>query len=293
MSLRSRFLFIMGALCTIAIILIGIASYKFSKQNAIKEAKNKGQIIFNYILAGRQYFKDEQRPLIMELVEEDRFYPELMSGFVVTRGTWEIFSKKLPGYKFKQATIDPLWPPNKADKDELEIIRHFQQNPELKKQEGLFTKGEEEYYYFAKPLKIDSKKCLRCHGDPLNAPKDQIEIYGSETGYHWKLGDTVSAFIVYVPLKQALASAFRTALFLISIGAICFLLVLLVIWFFLDRRVVAPIIELSGRTEEISVGKNLAQGVETRTDDEIGLLAVGIDRLRISMLKLLERCSND
>ena len=73
MGIRARFILIMGVMSLVAIVVIGAASYKFSERSAILEAKSKGQIIFNYILASRKYFKNNQRPLVMELVEEDRF----------------------------------------------------------------------------------------------------------------------------------------------------------------------------------------------------------------------------
>jgi len=293
MKLRSHFLLVIGTLAILAIGLMGVASYQFNKQNALREAKEKGQIIFNYMLSSRDFFKDEQRPLIMELIEKERFYPELMSGFVVTRGTWEKFRKLMPDYKLKQATIDPLWPDNKADTDELEIIRFFQENPESKTTEGLLSKNGEQFYYFAEPKKVSAKGCLRCHGDPLDAPKDQAMIYGSENGYNWKLGETVSVFIVYIPIKNALAAATKTTQLIVGVGAGCVLFVLLLIWMFMNNRVVVPIMKLSKRAEEISLGENLAETLQVERKNEIGILTESIDRLRISMLTLLERCRRE
>ena len=272
---------------------MGVASYQLNKKNAIGEARDKGQLIFNYMLAGRDYFREEQRSLVLELVEKERFYPELMFGFVVTRGTWEKFGEKMPQYKFKQATIDPLWPANKADGDELRLIDFFQQNSEVEEREGFVKKNGMDYYYFARPQKVSSEKCLRCHGDPLDAPKDQSMIYGSENGYNWQLGETVSAYIVYIPIKDALLAATKSSLIIVAIGAGCFFLALFVLWLFMNRRVVAPIMMLSRRAEEISLGENLATALKVENKNEIGILTESIDRLRISMLTLLERCRRE
>ena len=118
MKLRSHFFLLIGILAVVVIVVMGVASYQLNRKNALEEARDKGQLIFNYMLAGRDYFRDEQRSLVLELVGKERFYPELMSGFVVTRGTWEKFDEKMPQYKFKQATLDPLYLANKADKEE-------------------------------------------------------------------------------------------------------------------------------------------------------------------------------
>ncbi len=285
MGIRPRIIMIMGIFSLIATLIIGAASYKLTERNAIVEAKKKGQLLFHYILAYRQYFQTQQRALVMELVDEDRFYPELMSGFVVTRGIWDVFKEKNKGYDFKQATLDPLYQPNKADSDEIKMIDTFRQSPDLQMMEGVIDKSGEKYFYLAYPIKIDSRDCLRCHGDPADAPRDQIEIYGTENGYRWQFGDTVSAYVIYVSIQEALASAKQMAgmLFLVGIG--CFFLALLAMAVFLDRSVIQPIEYLSDRIAEISQGKNLQEGFSHEGDDEIGILARGIEHLRRSMIR--------
>lgn len=289
MGIRSRFMIIMAIIFGVATILIGVASYKFSERNAMQEAKSKGQLIFNYILANRTFYKDHQRPLIMEVFEKDRFYPELMSGFVLTRGTFDIFKKNLTGYDFKQATVDPLYPPNKADTKELELIAMFRDKPELKEHEGIMERNGEKYFYLAKPIRVEGKGCLRCHGDYNDAPKDQVEIYGTDNGYNWKLGDTVASYVVYVSVQEALANAKKSAITLYLIGAGSLLVALIGVWVFMDRFVVNPIVRLSTKAEEISLGKNLEESVGMKQKDEIGALASAIERLRMSMVRVLKR----
>jgi len=289
MGIRSRFIIIMAIIFGIATVGIGTASYMFSKRNAMLEAKSKGELIFNYILATRDFYTEKQRPLIMEVFEKDRFYPELMSGFVLTRGTFDIFKKNLTGYNFKQATLDPLYPPNKADEWETELITLFAKQPELKAHEGTMQRDGETFFYLAKPIKVAGKDCLRCHGDVNDAPKDQVEIYGSANGYNWKDGDTVAAYVVYVSVEEALASAKKNAFILCLLGAGCLLVALVGIWVFMDRFVVNPIVSLSTKAEEISLGKNLETPVSIKQNDEIGALASAIERLRMSMVRILKR----
>ncbi|MFA6284543.1 MAG: DUF3365 domain-containing protein [Desulfurivibrionaceae bacterium] len=289
MGIRSRFMIIMAIIFGIATVGIGTASYLFSKRNAMLEAKSKGELIFNYILATRDFYTEKQRPLIMEVFEKDRFYPELMSGFVLTRGTFDIFQKNLTGYKFKQATIDPLYPPNKADEWEAGLIAMFAKQPELKAHEGTMQRNGETFFYLAKPIKVAGKDCLRCHGDVNDAPKDQVEIYGSNNGYNWKDGDTVAAYVVYVSVEEALTNAKKSAITLYLIGAGCLLVALIGIWLFMDRFVVNPIVRLSAKAEEISLGKNMEESVGIKQNDEIGALANAIERLRMSMVRILKR----
>jgi len=288
MGIRMRSILVMGILGIIAIAVIGITSYKLSVRNALNEAKIKSKIILNYTMATKNYMKQVQKALVMELIEKDRFYPEIMSGFVVARGTFEIFKESSPEYIFKQATLDPLNPSNKADQNEVEFIKNFDQNPNLKSSEGRITKDGVDLFYFAQPIKVSSQGCLNCHGDPEDAPKDQVEIYGTETGYNWDMGATVAAFVVYIPTAAAMAAAKHLSLTLVLVGAAGIILVLLIFWFFLDRSVVLPITKLAQRTDSFSMGEHLDEPIIGKSNDEIGTLSKAIERLRISLVKLLK-----
>ncbi|MEN8189885.1 MAG: DUF3365 domain-containing protein [Thermodesulfobacteriota bacterium] len=294
MGIRSKFVAIITILSLLATLAIGYTSYTFSRQSAISEAKSKGEIIFNYIGASSKFFSKYQYPMIMEIVpDQDSFIPELMSKFVVNRMEYEIFQETLEGYLFKQATVDPLWPDNKADASELEIIKAFQESPGLPEKDGMVEKEGEPYFYTAKPITVNKAFCLNCHGDPSDAPADQKEIYGTENGYNWKMDETVGISVVYISISQAMVEAKAAALKIFLLGIGCLLVAIICIWIFLDRSVVAPIIRLSDSAKDISVGKNLCDSIHTESSDEIGGLANSIDRMRISVNKLLKRTCPD
>lgn len=290
MGIRSKFIIIITVLSLLATIAIGYTSYMLSRQSAIAEAKSKGEIIYNYIKASGKFFGKYQYPLIMEdNMDKDRFIPELMSKFVVSRMEFEIFQETLEGYLFKQATLDPLWPDNKADGDEKKVIAYFEANSESMEQQGVMEKNGENYFYTARPIRIEKAFCLTCHGDPADAPGDQRDIYGTENGYNWSMGETVGTSIVYISIAQAMDDAKQSALKIFTVGIVCLLVTIICIWVFLDRSVVAPIIQLSSSAKDISIGKNLCDSIHTESNDEIGGLANSIDRMRISVNKLLKR----
>ena len=290
MGIRSRFIVIIAVLSLLATIAIGYTSYMLSRQSAIAEAKSKGEIIYNYIQASGTFFGKYQYPLIMEEnTDRDLFVPELMSKFVVNRMEFEIFQETLEGYLFKQATLDPLWPDNKADKEEEKVIAYFANNKDSMKKQGVMEKNGENYFYTARPIRIEKAFCLTCHGDPADAPGDQRDIYGTENGYNWTMGSTVGTSIVYISISKAMEDAKQSAIKIFSVGIACLLITIVCIWVFLDRSVVAPIIRLSSSAKDISIGKNLCDSIHTDSTDEIGGLANSIDRMRISVNKLLKR----
>jgi HAMP domain-containing protein len=294
MGIRSKFIIIIAVLSLLATLAIGYTSYMLSRQSAIAEAKSKGDIIYNFIEASGKFFGKYQYPLIMEQNEDmDIFIPELMSKFVVNRMEFEIFEETLEGYKFKQATLDPLWMDNKADKDEIGVIKYFAANEKVTEKQGVMIKDGDKYFYTAKPIRITKAFCLTCHGDPADAPADQRDIYGVENGYNWELNSTVGTSIVYISISKALDDAQQAAVKIFLVGVGCLLVTIICIWIFLDRVVVAPIIRLSGSSKNISVGKGLCDSVHTDSNDEIGDLANSIDRMRISINKLLKRTCGD
>lgn len=290
MSLRVRFMVLIAVLSLIAAVSLAAVSYQIFRSTALNEAKIRGELVYSYMVSSRDYFGNTQLPRIYESAGRDIFVPEIMSSFAVARGVFETFQKKVPDYIFKQATKNPLVDSNKADAWELALIELFHKNNNLVDQEGRIEKNGESYYYFAKPVRVTDASCLECHGDPASAPEEQTDIYGTESGYHWEEGDTVSTLIVYIPLRKALAEARKMATLLFLIGAAGIALLMAMIWLFFSRYVIRPVSMLEQRATEISLGKNLGESIVTPARDEFGSLGRAIDRLRISIEKMLQRC---
>jgi len=292
LGIRAKFISMLAVLGMVALVGIGYGAYQFSINNSMKEADTKARIIDAYIKATRQYFNTVQQPLINELVEKDRFYPEIMSGFAITRRTVDLISaEQLKGFMFRQVSVNPHHPPNKADKFEQDLINKFKSNPRKEELVGTTTRSGELYYYTSRPIKMENQECLNCHLVPDKAPKDLVEVYGT-SGFDakYKIGDTFGAYVVYVPLAPAVAAAKEQALILFAAGATMMFLGLLFIYVFLDQRIVKPIMELCSRTEEVSVGRNLDKSLMSgKMKDEVESLARSIDRLRISLVKMLKK----
>ena len=116
MSIRSQFIAVIIVVCLASAGLMGFLSYQFSKQAALQEAQDKVEIISSYTKGSHKFFRNQSIPLVKQLVGQERFYPELMSIFVMTRNIADFFQKEQPGYTLKNATVDPLWEENRADK---------------------------------------------------------------------------------------------------------------------------------------------------------------------------------
>lgn len=285
MGLKGRFVIVLCIIGIIFVLIISGASYFLAIKNAKEEARRKVELLFYYQKACLDYFREIQAPLVTELVEKDRFYPELMSEFAASRLIHEKFQTFMPGVKVKYASLNPLNEKNLADERERTLIQALGREEAQKRFQGFFTENGHKYYFWAQGLRV-KKECLRCHGDPVDAPKDQVEVYGSSHGYGWKAGEIAGAFLVYLPMDEIFSEAATLGFRVFGAGVIMLLLLICIIGVFLNSSVVRPILELSSKAEKISMGEGLDEKVVYKRNDEIGRLAKSINRLRISIVKM-------
>lgn len=288
MSIRVRFILVICCIALLAISAFAFLSYTFTVNTAMEEAKEKGAIVSTFLESSLKFYKQQQRPLIIDNVDVIKFHPYLMSGFAVSRGIWSEFENLHPGYVFKQASLDPRYPPNRADKDERRLLVQLNMAKDGGKKEGVIEKNGEKFFYYAKPIKV-KEGCLRCHGDPAKAPRNQVALYGTKNGYNWKTGEVVAGFFTYVPVQRAMDDAMKSAVVLLGYGVAGILVLTLVIWVFFEKRIIRPIKGLESRATEISLGKGLDDPISMVSKDEIGALGKAVERMRVSVLKLIER----
>jgi HAMP domain-containing protein len=104
-----------------------------------------------------------------------------------------------------------------------------------------------------------------------------LDFSGKQIGFLYVLKD-----------RTALLAKIRNVL-LINVAMYFSLLIVisLAINISLNKTVINPVLSLTKTADEISMGK-LSEKIEAKTNDEISMLAKSIDRMRVSMKKLLE-----
>jgi protein-histidine pros-kinase len=118
-----------------------------------------------------------------------------------------------------------------------------------------------------------------------------IDLYGSQNGFNWKLGSTIGAEIVSVPQRVALERARRSLYEIMGALTVVFLFLLLTLNLLLDRVIIGPVRRISSAADEISLGNMEVPEFESRSRDEIGVLAMSFNRMRRSLaaaFRLLE-----
>ncbi len=150
------------------------------------------------------------------------------------------------------------------------------------KKTTVVTKYEDGFYRYARPLFV-KKGCLKCHGDPKDAPAAVIRKYGSEKAFHYKEGDIRGIISVKLP-SLGFMEALPTLANPISIGAI--FLAFLLNFFFTTKFILNRLQKLTTDTKAIVSGKldtPLEYTPPEQTNDEVDHVYHSVDLLKRSM----------
>ncbi|MCW8895376.1 DUF3365 domain-containing protein [Sulfurimonas sp.] len=159
--------------------------------------------------AMQEYVGKYQKTTIKSLVEDgklskDYFDPTLMSSTFIISKINEIFHdkhKKNSAHiheklNFKFPSDNPTNPANKADAFESEILKKFN-NSDITSYSQKIERNGKKLLFVALPVMKNTKACMQCHGDPKDAPKEMIEMYGDKNGFNEEIGQIRAINAVY------------------------------------------------------------------------------------------------
>ncbi len=278
---KKRFGLLLLFIYIVSLPVISSITFFILKQNAIDYAYNMARLYLSTFSATRHYVGDELRP-VLERELKGGFVLEGMSRSYVAGSITRRVLQEFPGYVFKNASLNPRNPKNKADEFEAGLINEFRKNKEMREWRGLITKEGQHYYILARAGSPVEEKCLYCHGNPGVAPKEIIKRYGSTAGFDMKVGELSDTLIAYIPVHIPLASARRTVAFFVGIYTIFFGIVFWLInrrfgWFYEKIESDKKTIENIG-TEILNLNREMEDIVAERTMGMVGLRVA--DRIR-------------
>ena len=223
---RKRFSLMLLLIYVIFLPVISEISYVILRDNAISDAYKTGKLYLSTLEAVRHYVGTELRPVLYKELPE-RFIVEGMSRSYIARKIAKKVLDELPGYRYKNASLNPRNPQSAADDFERDIIKRFKES-KLKEWRGVRSEDGRQYYVIALPGKPVKESCLYCHGDPKAAPKEIVKRYGTRAGFYMKVGDTLDALFVYTPISVPLRRASETVLLFIGMYTVFFTIIFFV-----------------------------------------------------------------
>ena len=140
-----------------------------------------------------------------ELLDTE-FHPQSVPAFAAT----EIFGylrEKFPNYFYKEATLNPTNPRDRATDWETDIVNQFRGDAGQSEMSATRDTPNGISLFLARPIKVNNVSCLECHTTAEKAPVEMVKLYGTANGFDWKLNDIIGAQVVSVPLAVPLQLA--------------------------------------------------------------------------------------
>jgi len=278
---KKRFSILIILIYIISLPIISLITYYILKQNAINNAYNTASLYLRTYESTRQFVAEELRPVLQKELP-GRFVVQGMSRSYVARSISRRVLKELPGHRFKNASLNPKNPINKADDLETRIINEFRNNGETTEWRGLIADQGAHYYVLAQAGLPMQESCLSCHGDPEAAPKEMVALYGATGGFHMKVGERADVLMAYIPVYVALQDARRTVAVFIGLYTVFFWIIFHLIhvrfdWFYEKIESDKNTIESINR-EVMNLNHEMEDIVAERTMGMFGLKVA--DRIR-------------
>jgi protein-histidine pros-kinase len=278
-------------LAFIAIFLIGLGvagytSNQLLQQNAREEILQNARLVMETALATRAYTASQVGPLL-ETQMKYAFLPQSIPAYSA-REVLAGLRQKFGDYAYKEATINPTNPRNRAVEWETDIVNQFRGSSDRGEIIGERDTPTGRSLYIARPIKIGDPSCLTCHSTVEAAPKTLVDRYGPANGFGWQLNEIIGAQVVSVPADvpyQRATAAYRT--FMTSLTAV-FLLIGVALNLMLYAMVIRPVSKLSKLADQVSMGNMDVPDFQARARDEIGVLADSFNRMKKSVVQAMK-----
>jgi len=286
MGLRLKFNLVLLAVFLAGFAVAGYISHELLNRHAREQVLGEARLVMEAALAVRGYTVAQVKPHLVPLMDK-QFLPQTVPAYAATETLGELH-KKYPNYNYKEATLNPTNPRDRAADWEADLVNEFRNRGDSKEITGQRDTPTGPSLYIAHPIRIESAACLPCHSTPDVAPASMVKIYGPANGFGWKLNEVVGAQVVSVPMSVPLDNAdqaFRT--FMASLAAV-FVAVFVVLNVMLSWLIIGPVSRMSAAADKVSTGDFDQPEFPEKGSDEVAILASSFNRMRRSLEKAMQ-----
>ncbi|MES2945625.1 MAG: DUF3365 domain-containing protein [Pseudomonadota bacterium] len=290
MGLRLKFNLVLVVVFLAGFAAAGFITRDLLQDNAREEVLRNARLMMDTALSVRAYTVEQIKPHLDKQLEAV-FLPQTVPAYAATE-TLNNIQKKYRDYGYKEATLNPTNPRDRATDWEADLVHQFRKNSDSKELVAERSGATGRILYIAKPIQISNAACLQCHSVPGAAPASMLKIYGEANGFGWKHNEIVGAQVVTVPMDipvQNADRAFKT--FMISLAAV-FAVVFVVLNVMLSWLIVRPIRQMSQAADKISTGDFDVPEFADGGRDEVSVLGSSFNRMRRSLEKAMQMISD-
>lgn len=284
MSLLIRINLALAAVFVSGALIAGYVCGNILEANAQREVFAEAGLMMDSALAMRAYTANEILPLLGARIQQD-FPPQSVPFYAATQNFLKL-RERHPEYTYKEATLNPTNPRDRAADWEGDIIQRFRNDARAHEVVGERDTPMGKSLYLARPIR-NAAECADCHSTPAAAPRSLVARYGGDNGFGWQPNEIVGAQVVSVPFTRAAANANRALrAFMFSLAAV-FTAVFLVVNAVLYFMVVRPVRQIARVADRLSLGSAAPEAFPQRGAAEIASLTRSFNRMRKSLEKAL------
>jgi len=286
MKLIWKFNLVLLGIFLLGFLIAGYASYRALQANAREEILQNARLMMEAALSSRNYTITQVKPLL-ETQMKYQFLPQTVPAYAATEQFNEL-RKTHPDYTYKEATLNPTNPRNRATDWEADVVNIFRNTSTTKEVIGERDTPAGRSLYLSRPIQIKSASCLPCHSTVDAAPKTMLDLYGSANGFGWKMEEVIGAQIVSVPMTVPIERANRTFTTFMGSLAGVFIAIFVLLNVMLYTMVIRRVTHLAGIADQVSLGNMEAGEFKADSKDEIGVLTGAMGRMKASLVQAMK-----
>jgi len=285
MGILTRVNLLVGLTAVAATIVAGYACRAILEADAERELLAEAGMMLDSAVAMRSYTSSEIEPLLTERLQKD-FLPQSVPFYAATQNFLRLH-EKFPAYSYKEATLNPTNPRDRAADWEADIIQRFRNDASVHELSGLRDTPMGPALYRARPIRAEAE-CMACHSRSSAAPAALVARYGDANGFGWQLNEIVGAQVVSVPYAQTHGSLEKSwGSFMLAIGgaiAACWLALNVVLY----TQVVRPLRRVAALADTLSRGIAGTEEFPHAGATEISGIGTAFERMRKSLAKAMQ-----
>lgn len=285
MKLKAKFNVVILAIFTVGLLVTGYLSFAILHANAHKDALERATLVMEAATAIQGYTQMEVEPLLTPHMDEI-FLPQSVAAYGAIQALNRL-GDSYSDYSYKAAALNPTNPRDRAFEWEADVLKQFRANTDRNEIVGVRPTTHGDSLYLARPIKITDNACLKCHGNPANAPKALLGKYGPANGFGWKLNEIIGAQIVSVPLTGSLREARLAFVVFMGLLVVMFATFIIVLNAMLKSIVIRPATTMSEIADQVSKGNLEVPAFDVGGKDEMATLAGSFNRMRRSVEKAM------
>ena len=286
MGLRAKLNLMLISLFSLGLLSTGFILHEVLQSHSRDEVVHNAGIMMEAAGAIRHYTVEQIKPLL-EAQLATEFLPQSVPAYAATEN-FQKLRQNYPDYTYKEATLNPTNPRDRATDWETDVVEKFRNDESLKEFIGTRDGLTGKLLYLSRPIRIKDPACLSCHDTFASAPRPMLKKYGLDNGFGWKLNEVVGAQIVSVPLAIPEARARKTFITVIGSLTAVFIVIAVALNIFMHLLILTPVRKIAQHADQVSSGALDSEELKFRNTDEIGLLATSINRMRRSLRNAME-----